>query len=194
MLHDIAGAIAASAGRPAAGFKCGAERTDNGAEDHRAAAAGEGPTACRPAARRRRLAAMPNSLPHRRHAVLVLALLLGGCEMLGIDSPEKLARLKEAEGKAVGSACRHALRAIEDCYALNPKAPKSSVFGGWREMDEYMRENKLEGVSPVLARLPPRGAMSADEGEAAADRPAHRAAEPASDRIRTGPAAIRKTS
>lgn len=42
------------------------------------------------------------------------------------------------------------MRAIEDCYALNPKAPKASVFAGWREMDEYMRENKLEGVAPII--------------------------------------------
>ena len=87
-------------------------------------------------------------------ALLLLALLapLAGCEMLGIDSPEKLAALKEGEGKAIGSACRHANRAIEDCYGLNPKAQKAAVIAGWREMDEYMRENKLEAVTPVLAR------------------------------------------
>jgi hypothetical protein len=44
------------------------------------------------------------------------------------------------------------LRAIEDCYVLNPKAQKAAVFAGWREMDEYMRENKLEGVAPVVPR------------------------------------------
>ena len=135
-------------------------------------------------------------MPHLRHhcrrlAVLALALLLGGCDLLGLDTAEKLAQQKAADGKAVGSACRHALRAIEDCYALNPKAPKSAVFGGWREMDEYMRENKLEGVAPVLARLPPRSESAEDEVEPAA----RRAAEPAADRVRGGhAAAIRKTS
>jgi hypothetical protein len=83
--------------------------------------------------------------------VLLLLSLLAGCEMLGIESPEKLAALKEGEGKAVGSACRHANRAIEDCYALNPRALKAAVFAGWREMDEYMRENKLEAVAPSLS-------------------------------------------
>lgn len=82
----------------------------------------------------------------------LLAGLLAGCEQLGIEDPAKLAAAKEAEGKAIGSACRHAMRAIEDCYALNPKAQKAAVFAGWREMDEYMRENKLEGVAPQLAR------------------------------------------
>lgn len=88
--------------------------------------------------------------------VLLLPLLAGlaACDQLGIDDPVKMAAAKEAEGKAVGSACRHALRAIEDCYTLNPKAQKAAVFAGWREMDEYMRENKLEGVAPVIPRTP----------------------------------------
>ena len=88
----------------------------------------------------------------RLAATSLLLTLLAGCEMLGIESPEKVAALKDNEGRAVGSACRHALRAIEDCYALNPRAVKSAVMAGWREMDEYMRENKLEGVAPVLVK------------------------------------------
>jgi len=107
-------------------------------------------------------------------ALLVIA-LLAGCEMLGIDSPEKLAALKEGEGKAVGSACRHANRAIEDCYTLNPKAQKAAVFAGWREMDEYMRENKLEAVAPVLERPGARAeplARAATDNAAADGKPA----------------------
>ena len=53
----------------------------------------------------------------RLAATSLLLTLLAGCEMLGIESPEKVAALKDNEGRAVGSACRHALRAIEDCYA-----------------------------------------------------------------------------
>lgn len=94
-----------------------------------------------------------NSHPLRwRLAVGLLLLPLAGCEWLGIDDPAKLSAAKEAEGKAVGSACRHAQRAIEDCYTLNPKAQKAAVFAGWKEMDEYMRENKLEGIAPVVPR------------------------------------------
>ncbi|MCV2369521.1 hypothetical protein [Roseateles oligotrophus] len=85
---------------------------------------------------------------------LFALVLLTGCEQLGIEDPAKLLAIKEAEGKAIGSACRHALRAIEDCYTLNPKAQKAAVFNGWKEMDEYMRENKLEGVAPVVPRVP----------------------------------------
>lgn len=88
---------------------------------------------------------------------------LAGCDQLGIDTPAKLAAMKEAEGRAIGSACRHALRAIEDCYTLNPKAVKASVYAGWREMDEYMRENKLEGIVPVVPRPEPKKPKPAGE-------------------------------
>ncbi len=50
--------------------------------------------------------------------------------------------IRENEAKAIGSACRHAMRGIEDCYTLNPKAPKAMVFAGWKDMDAYMREHE----------------------------------------------------
>ena len=97
------------------------------------------------------------------------ALGLSGCDQLGIETPQKAAERQEADAKAVGSACRHALRAIEDCYTLNPKAEKSAVFAGWREMDEYMRENKLEGTKPLVAHgaasKPADSASQAEEDE-----------------------------
>jgi hypothetical protein len=115
-------------------------------------------------------------------AVALAAVPMAGCELLGIDSPEKVAASKEAEGKAIGSACRHAVRAIEDCYALNPKAQKAAVFAGWREMDEYMRENKLEGVAPTLARGAVKPAPVAEAGgdDAKSERPAGKAGGKAS--------------
>jgi len=101
-----------------------------------------------------------------RPAVLLpltlVAVLLSGCELFG-ESPEKLAAAKEAEGKAVGGACRHAGRAIEDCYAQNKKADKAAVFAGWREMNDYMRENKLE---PVVPQLSAETLAQANDGEA----------------------------
>ena len=105
--------------------------------------------------------------------------------MLGIESGSEMAVRKESEGKAIGSACRQAMRALEDCYTLNKRASKAAIFAGWREMDEYMRENKLEGIVPVIPRTPvrPPGAESdaaaADAGDGAADeekshaKPAH---------------------
>ncbi|MFT7721366.1 MAG: hypothetical protein QM788_00785 [Roseateles sp.] len=124
----------------------------------------------------------------KRLVLLTLPVLaaLSGCERLGIDDPVKVAAAKEAEAKAIGSACRHAVRAIEDCYVLNPKAQKAAIYAGWREMDEYMRENKLEGVAPVVPRpstaKPPPPAADADadaqadaQPEAQADAPADKA-------------------
>lgn len=78
------------------------------------------------------------------------ATLLTGCDMLGIESPEQVAAAREAEGKAIGAACRQAGRAIEDCYTLNRRVGKAAIFAGWLEMNDYMRENKLETVTPVI--------------------------------------------
>ena len=103
--------------------------------------------------------------------LLITAPLLASCDLLGIQPASALAAQKEAEGKAVGGACRHAGRAIEDCYALNRKADKSAIFAGWREMNDYMRENKIDEVTPQLT-APPAVAQSprepGEEGAAAA--------------------------
>lgn len=75
---------------------------------------------------------------------ITFALLLAACDIPGLGPDPRIAQ-READGKAVGGGCRYALRGIEECYQLNPKAPKTAVFEGWKEMDQYMRENKLEG-------------------------------------------------
>ncbi|WP_416759052.1 hypothetical protein ACNI65_20515 [Roseateles sp. So40a] len=107
-------------------------------------------------------------------ALLGAAALLAGCDQLGIEDPAKVAAAKEADAKAIGGACRNALRAIEDCYALNPKAQKAAVYEGWREMDEYMRENKLEGTRPVVANAQASrpAAAASDEEESPSPRSA----------------------
>ena len=108
----------------------------------------------------------------RRHAVsllLCIPLLLTGCDMLGIEAASVLAGRKEAEGKAVGGACRHAGRAIEDCYGQNRKADKAAVFAGWREMNDYMRENKIETIAA-------RPGNEADVAVSPADKPAAKTA------------------
>lgn len=86
---------------------------------------------------------------------LMAPFALVGCDQLGIETPQKAAERQLAESKAVGGACRQAMRAIEDCYTLNPKADKTGMYEGWREMDEYMRDNKLEGIKPVIPVPPP---------------------------------------
>ncbi|WP_374429289.1 hypothetical protein [Ideonella dechloratans] len=102
--------------------------------------------------------------------VLAVLVLLSGCDQLGIDTPKVQAEKREADGKAIGGACRNGGRAIEDCYLLNRKADKAAVYAGWREMDEYMRENKLEAVAPQLkpedfAKPKPKQASEGDGGD-----------------------------
>ena len=91
-------------------------------------------------------------------ALLIAApLWLAGCDMLGLEPASAVAARKDAEGRAVGGACRHAARAIEQCYALNKRAEKAAVFAGWREMNDYMRENKIEAVPPPVDPAPAAG-------------------------------------
>lgn len=101
-----------------------------------------------------------------RHLALPLCLsaasLLAGCEMLGIESTAQIAERKQAEAHAIGSACRHAIRSVEDCFKTNPKAGKAAVFAGWKEMDQYMRDNQIVG-------MPSPAATSSDAEEASAD-------------------------
>ena len=76
-------------------------------------------------------------------------------QKLGLEDLAKKEARAEQEAKAVGSACRQSGRAIEDCYSIYGWLPKAGIYAGWREMDEYMRENKLETVAPQLP--PPEG-------------------------------------
>jgi hypothetical protein len=108
----------------------------------------------------------------KRHLAILALALLAGCDMLGIESPEKVAAVREADGKAVGGACRHAGRAIEDCYALNKKADRAAVFAGWRDMNDYMRENKIEEVPPQIAGVAAKPAAEEAADTHAEKRPA----------------------
>jgi hypothetical protein len=96
---------------------------------------------------------------------LAALVVLAGCDQLGVESATVVAARREAEGKAVGAGCRHAARSVEQCFVMNKRAEKAAVFAGWREMNDYMRENKIE-AQPA----PP-------DAQAATDEPAD--AEPA---------------
>ncbi len=126
-----------------------------------------------------------------------MSVLVSGCDQLtgalGIESPEKVAVARDAEGRAIGGACRHAGRAIEDCYGMNKKADKAAIFAGWRDMNDYMRENKIDAVAPQVtatAQLANARPSGGDDGDAdgrggdgsAADKPG----------MRNGKAAARK--
>lgn len=82
---------------------------------------------------------------------------LGGCDYLGLQPVSKLEARKEAEGRAIGGACRQAGRALEDCYTFNPQMPKAAIFLGWREMNDYMMQNNLSVIRPEVAPVLPTG-------------------------------------
>lgn len=82
--------------------------------------------------------------------VLAMTLLIAGCDLLGLGPDPRIAQ-READARAIGAACRHAMRGIEDCYRLNERASKTAIFEGWKDMDQYMRENKIEGSPSKLA-------------------------------------------
>jgi hypothetical protein len=95
-----------------------------------------------------------------RLPLLALLLLLGGCDNIATLLADPKVAQREADAKAIGGACRFGLRSLEDCYMLNDKASKSAVFIGWKDMDQYMRENKVEGSpakieKPVVVPPPP---------------------------------------
>lgn len=97
--------------------------------------------------------------------LLLPLVLLAGCDQLGIESTSAIAARREAEGKAIGGACRHAARSIEQCYEAYRRADKAAVYAGWREMNDYMRESKLDAqpaVLPAPARASPAGAAAAE--------------------------------
>ena len=81
-----------------------------------------------------------------RLLLLSLLLTLEGCEKIEALLADPRVAQRIADSKAIGSACRHGMRSIEDCYAKNEKASKAAIFDGWKEMDQYMRENKIDGV------------------------------------------------
>lgn len=102
-----------------------------------------------------------HSTPYRLTTALAL-LLLGGCDVPGLGPDPRVVQ-REAEAGAIGGACRHALRGLEDCYTLNPKSPKAAVFAGWKNMDMYMRENKIDGTPSVLGKADKPARASRDD-------------------------------
>ena len=132
---------------------------------------------------------MPDRTGHSlRYALAASFFLLGlsGCDLiqqkLGIEDPAAKATKLDAEGRAVGGACRQSGRAIEDCYAIYSWLPKASIYEGWRDMDAYMRDNKLETVEPQLPPPAPPGArrkVPTNEGTAETKPTAKTAEKPA---------------
>jgi hypothetical protein len=126
----------------------------------------------------------PGSLLRKDLIAATLLLSLAGCDMIqqqmGIEDPVAKAARTDAEGKAVGGACRQSGRAIEDCYSIYSWLPKAPIYEGWRDMDAYMRDNKMETIEP---QLPPASAPGTRRKTTGADetatgaKPAKKAAD-----------------
>ena len=67
----------------------------------------------------------------------------------------------EVEGELVtpcqckGSVAHVHGSCLERWRLMNFSANKADVFAGWKDMDLYMRENKIEGTPSVLTQLAP---------------------------------------
>jgi len=118
--------------------------------------------------KRMRSTSLPPSI--RLPIALALLSLLAACDIPGLGPDPRIAQ-REEEAKAIGGACRYALRGIEDCYANNPKSSKAAIFTGWKDMDGYMRDNKIEGIPAPNSATPSdaeeASAPANDEGAAA---------------------------
>ncbi len=109
-------------------------------------------------------------MPRFALALIAACAALAGCDQLGIESAAATAARREAEGKAIGAGCRHAARSVENCYENNKRADKAAVFAGWREMNDYMRENKLDAMpAPAAAAASAAAADGEREAESVAE-------------------------
>ncbi|SMC21874.1 hypothetical protein SAMN02745857_01267 [Andreprevotia lacus DSM 23236] len=83
-----------------------------------------------------------------RTLLIPCLLLISISGLTGCDQVMEVLNKQKANGKAIGAACRHSGRALEDCYRRNPRIAKADIFAGWKEMNEYMLAKKLDVVPP----------------------------------------------
>lgn len=93
----------------------------------------------------------------RMFLLAMMVLGLSGCERL-----TELANQAKLNGRAIGAACRHSGRALEDCFQRNVRVSKADIFAGWKEMNEYMTKNKLDVITPPPDQ-PPKGPVTSVE-------------------------------
>lgn len=128
-------------------------------------------------------------MSHPRFSILLLAslLALSGCDML--PNPQAEAAKQEGEAAAVGTGCRQSGRSIEQCLERNETlSPKSGLVKGWREMDDYMRTNKIEIQKPVEKKTPPKSADGEKSDSESADKPEKPAKEAGASEEKDGSA------
>ncbi|HEX4880618.1 MAG TPA: hypothetical protein VFV39_12280 [Limnobacter sp.] len=128
------------------------------------------------------------------------ATMLSSCDLSQIPGLD--GKLSIEDSKAVGAACRHSGRALEDCFAMNPKTHPSGVFEGWRDMNDYMLANQIDVVKPEVkpsAYAPPSAAQAeppatqekTPSAATSVETPTATAIEPATERQRWVPKGAR---
>ena len=112
------------------------------------------------------------------------ATMLSSCDLSQIPGLD--GKFSIDDSKAVGAACRHSGRALEDCFTLNPNTHPSGVFDGWRDMNDYMLANEIDVVKPEIktsafksATVSPGAAMPHASGQPDAAPPSSHAEETA---------------
>jgi hypothetical protein len=98
--------------------------------------------------------------------MMMLCILLS---LTGCDKLMEIVNKQQANGKAIGAACRHSGRALEDCYRRNTRIPKADIFAGWKDMNEYMQQKKMETIQPPEDEAPPVAASKKAEKNAASE-------------------------
>ncbi len=81
----------------------------------------------------------------RSVVLLSSVLLLSGCNWV-----MNVSGLNKDAHKAIGASCRQTGRSLEECFKRNPEADRAQVFGGWKEMNEYMVKNNLHVMLPPV--------------------------------------------
>ena len=93
---------------------------------------------------------------------------LAGCDQIAVLDGSKA---RDADAFAVGSACRQSGRALEDCFVMYTDSPKAQVFAGWKEMNDYMTQNKIEVVVPTLVKAEIKPEARPEDSEEKAEKP-----------------------
>ena len=81
------------------------------------------------------------------------AALAAGCHGTAMAAqPPADAAAAQAEFAAASKEMKDLVGELTVLQAMyqQPKADKAAVFAGWREMNDYMRENKVDTVSPQV--------------------------------------------
>lgn len=107
-------------------------------------------------------------------------LLLTGCDLLG-DSADDIRARKAAQAHAEGAACRQVGMSIQECMD-EYKGVKASILTGWKEMDQYMRENNMEEAPRLKPPAPPPTESESKSSPAKAPEPEAKPAESAADK------------